>query len=465
MSQVSRTLQSVLPLKAEHHTVVVDKHYPTDEDVSDDDPSHFEGVWFDHVRYGVHKQRSLTIANTGRVPATMSFIDRPVGAGQLPGIAPTWLKIKVDEDYLTRSGSPTQASHRILEPGDTCNVVLSLRIMDPHTVKALNEGIDQLDDILVLRVENGRDHFIPVRGKWLESSLGRSINKLIRIPEGGIRRLQHQRPKSTGSRDLPVKSPEELPVKWSAPRELFRLTEATETLTEAVIAELGMIASDEKPPWSTVAGWPFVKESWSATDEDQRADEMAAISEALDTDIPLEKSFNHDISKQQRLESLAAFVMQYILHVEDGVVTQDQWEQVEQLMQKMDYEKKPASTDDQKTLIQEILSQSSAHSISFILLTSMMDRIINEIAAASSQRPDTSAVDLPTSPLKRTGTIRKKDISKEPVTALRQITSRAYASIFAEAMIWAPIPQKEKDRTALQERKTRLIELFITNNY
>ena len=400
------------------------------------------------------------MANTGRVPATITFVDRPVGAGQQAGVHPAWLTLKIDDDCLTHSNHPEATSRRTLEPGDTCNVDLSLRIMDPHMIKAFNEGIKQLDDILVLRVENGRDHFIPVRGKWLESSLGRSIDKLIRLPEGGIRRLQHQRPKDNKI----VRSPEILPVKWSAPRELFRLTEATEILTEAVIAEFGMIAVDQKPPWNIVAGWPFGEESWTATSEDERSDQMAAIGEALDSDVSLSEAFDQELSKMQRLESLSAFVLQYIHHVEDGVVTEAQWKEIDEAIQKMDNERKALAVDDQRTIIQEIMSRSSAHSISFILLTSMLDRILNEIVAGSSQGPDPASIELPMSPSKRGGSIKKKDISKDPAVALRQITARAFASLFGEAMIRAPVPGKEKDKAILAERKTRLVEMFLTKD-
>ena len=437
---------------------MVDKHTPDDIETSDDEPAKFEGVWLGHVRYGVKKHRTLTVANTGRVPATITFVDRPVGAGQQAGVSPVWLTLKIDDDCLKHSDHPVETSRRTLEPGDSCNVELSLRILDPHLIKAFNEGINQLDDILVLRVENGRDHFIPVRGKWLESSLGRSIDKLIRLPEGGIRRLQHQRPKDKSM----VKSPEILPVKWSAPRELFRLTEATEILTEAVIAEFGMIAVDQKPPWNTVAGWPFVEESWTATSEDERADQMAAIGEALDSDTSLSEAFDQELSKMQRLESLAAFILQYIHHVEDGVVTEAQWKEIDEAMQKMDHEKKTPSLDDQRTMIQEIMSSSSAHSISFILLTSMLDRIINEIVAGTSQVPEKTNIELPISPAKRGGSMRRKEISKDPAIALRQITVRAFASTFGEAMIRVSEPSKEKDKAVLAERRTRLVEMFLS---
>ena len=78
-------------------------------------------------------------------------------------------------------------------------------------MRDLNEGDAMIDEILVLRVENGRDHFLPIRAHWQPSALARSIDKLIKIPEGGIRKLQNQ---------IPARGE----VKWSVPREIFRLT-------------------------------------------------------------------------------------------------------------------------------------------------------------------------------------------------------------------------------------------------
>ena len=94
----------------------------------------------------------------------------------------------------------------------------------------------------------------------------------------------------------------------------------------------------------------------------------------------------------------------------------------------------------------------------------MLDRIIAEIVAAAARGPSSSGVDLPITPSKRTGTMRKKDISREPAVALRQLTTRAFASLFAEIMIKAAVPAKEKDKAVLEERKVRFVELFLSKD-
>jgi len=74
------------------------------------------------------------------------------------------------------------------------NAELKLKIENLSAVRSLNDGATTLEEVLVLRVENGRDHFLPLRAHWLQSALARTVDKLIKIPEGGIRRLQNQRP-------------------------------------------------------------------------------------------------------------------------------------------------------------------------------------------------------------------------------------------------------------------------------
>jgi phosphatidylinositol-bisphosphatase len=43
----------------------------------------------------------------------------------------------------------------------------------------LAEGLDSLDDTLILRLENGRDHFLSVTANYLNSCFGCSLQKLV----------------------------------------------------------------------------------------------------------------------------------------------------------------------------------------------------------------------------------------------------------------------------------------------
>ncbi|THY04191.1 DNase I-like protein [Aureobasidium pullulans] len=447
-------------------TVVVDRPHSNEEGISDDDPLKFEGVWFGEVRYAMHKHRSLTVANTGQVPATVYFIDRPVGPGQHPGTSPSWVSMKIDDGTGKLS---SDLSKRTLEPGQAFNVELELRILDVSLARQFNEGIKSMEDILVLRVENGRDHFIPLRGTWLESSLGHSISKLIRIPEGGIRKLQRQRPdssKSTASAGSAID--DETPVKWSAPRELFRLTEVIEELTIRVTAEWGMLhdPSTQPPPWERFAGWPFMPQFWTCKDDKERHDRLADIVEALDTDVSFDSVFPSDISHIEKLESLAEFFTMFLSAMDQGIVTKDIWTQLDAGLIKQEKSKLAQSAEEQRTWAQEILSSAPSHSISFILITSMLDRIISETITAithnhpallaKSPPPATFLVTIPQN-------LRKKNWAKDGKEAWRQGVGRALASTLYGAMIRGGEEegQKDKEKAAGRERKIRFLELFL----
>lgn len=451
--------------------VVVDRPHSSEPGIPDNDPLKFEGVWFGQVRYAMHKHRSLTIANTGQVPATVYFIDRPVGPGQDSGLYPNWLSLQID-DGTGKLSSDT--GKRTLEPGQAFNVELELRILDVDLARAFNEGIKSLEDILVLRVENGRDHFIPLRGTWLESSLGHSISKLIRIPEGGMRKLQRQKPDSGKSKSGSVSSgsvlsDEEasLPVRWSAPRELFRLTEVIEELSVRVAAEWGMLNDFSTPPsWQTSAGWPFASASWTFGDEVQRAETLADIAEALDSDQSFDSVLSPTLTHIQKLECLAEFLLLFLRATPDGVVTPHLWHTLDEGLRKQEKLKasQQASSEDLRTWAQEILSSSPPHSISFILVTSLLDRISSEIMATiQHSNPELLSKPPPAEFVSSIPTHLRKKLPKDGKEAWRLSVVRGVAGAVAKCVVKDGEGEggKEKERQASEERKVRFLELFM----
>jgi hypothetical protein len=169
-----------------------------------------ESIDFGRVRFREHKTRNVTIANTGQVPATMSFVNRPsAGEGaEAEGPSPPWLAIEWDRPADPPSPSsprPTkskstrpQQDYYTLDPGDACNVTLTVRVEALELTGKLNDGTATLEDILILRVQDGRDHFLPVTGRWLRSGLERTVDVLTNLSENTIRKLQSQEP--TGGR-------------------------------------------------------------------------------------------------------------------------------------------------------------------------------------------------------------------------------------------------------------------------
>lgn len=481
-------------------TVVVDKHNATPASADDSPADKFEGVSFGDVRWAQSKHRSLTIANTSRVPASFSFIERPVDAEQAPGIAPKWLGILING----RSISSTSTSSELvtLEPGETCAVELELRIMNMDDVRSLNDNSRSLDEILVLRVENGRDHFIPIRANWLESSLSRSVAKLVRIPEGGVRKLQGQKPSDKGkavkaavsaasafSSMLPgggesssksdsaagaqkssSSHDEEDPVRSSAPRELFRLTEAIEELGVRVVAEWNMTNSgtptmdsaDSSPsvkiaPWDENAAWPFAEECWTERTTTHWTEAMSEACNALDEDKPLEPSLPEDLPRIQRLYVLSSLLILFLTSMPDGVLPIEIWPNVESFLQEKEKIKMKPSNEDQRTAIQEILSQSPSHSISLVLITTMLERMIVERAGMDRLQDE-----MPSNPKKAAGALKKiATFGRVPQAPQKEQAAPALAKVFADPLIRAQTVGGDKARSAQQRRKADMIEIFL----
>ena len=419
-------------------TIVVDHQKDSDGIHTDSSVPKFEGVDFGHVKYDHIKNRSVTIANTGRVPATVGFVDRSVESDQPGGIAPRWLKIKFDRPPDNKNSNPRTSQEYTLDPGDAVNVDLTLHVSDLDLVRRLSDKLETLEDVLVLRIQNGRDYFLPLRGDWMQSAFGRSIEKLVRMPEGGVRRWQHQRPDGS--------SHGEEGVKWSAPREVFRLTEAIEDLLERALAQWGMTGEAEKAPWENDVGWPF--RGWTC-EEKQRAMLRETVREGLDSDRPFSETFPPEIDSLQRLEAVAETLVQFLESLEDGIVTEKLWLELEKGMVEREKTKKTLSDEDERMWIMDTLSTAPAHSVSFTFVTFMLARIANEVAPPNLPPLESGRAEAGSVPGQAAARIKRPEMDA------------AYAGIFADAMIRLPTASKGKERKASETRRKRVVEVFL----
>jgi len=466
-------------------TVVVDRHRDIVTEQSDADPANFSGVWFGSMRWAKTRHRYLTIANTGRVPASFSFVERPVVAPQSPGIAPKWINMKVNDEPAASSSHVTAAV--TLEPGETASVELEVRIFDLHTMHDLNAGVQHLDDILLLRVEGGRDHFVPVRGHWLDNTLGRSLDKLTRLPEGGIRKLQRQKPGSGKYGNLlvpsasssqvttPMPEDQQSPVRFSAPPALLALTTEIERLSTRVVAEWDMIhlqtaeGSDTlegeivRPPWKSHPAWPFDEECWTERSTSQWEDALGEACNALDQGESLgEESLQLDLPRMQRLYVLANLLLLFLTSMPDGIITADMWLQVDQCLAESEKNKRKLSVDEQRIAVQEVVSQAPSHNVSFILITSMIERILQETTGPCTNAEQHNESLL--SPSKRLGTLRRMaGLGRVPAASMTATgdAGRAMARIFANAIVRLPEGAGEKTMAGWKRRKLEVMELFL----
>ncbi|KAF1837903.1 DNase I-like protein [Decorospora gaudefroyi] len=419
-------------------------------DANNKTDSAFEGVDFGDVKFAKSYRRNITIANTGRVPATFGFADRPVDKEQPAGPFPPWLSVTFDkdQDQLEKPRPDDIHQYFTLAPADVLNVELRLKIESVTSVRDLNEGDAILDEVLVLRVEDGRDHFLPIRAHWQPSALARSIDKLIKIPEGGIRKMQHQ---------IPARGE----VKWSVPREIFRLTEAIEDLTERTLAEWEMTKREgERAPWQANAGWPFFKARSSVTPEHE--DELAAVYDALDCDTPFPDAFDPETRSKERVELLAEVLLTFLSSVADGVITRSLWEKLEEALTTREKTKQQIDPDDEKMAILEILATAPNHNATFLLVLSFLQNIANQITEVSRPPPDTpkTSVEMPASPQAK---VRRRTLSKVPEVAIKQLIVKNFAVVFADVLVRWKEGVREKEKAAKKERMVGVLELFLSS--
>ncbi|KAJ5688936.1 hypothetical protein N7462_003328 [Penicillium macrosclerotiorum] len=490
-------------------TVVVDTH--TDGNRSNQDPN---AVDFGQVPFDVPIHRTLTVANTGGSPATFSFAERSSLTDDTTE-NPSWLDIHVEKPSENNPSDKTTApacDHTLL-PGEVANVDVTAHVRRIEHVRLLNLKKVKLEEILVLHVDCGRDHFIPVSGNWLPTCFGCSVDELTRMPEDGARSL------STDGVSHPSMSATE--VRLSAPRELFRLTESISELAERAVAEWSMTNSEteeKEAPWmKDPAGtaWPFQPDTWTLTDPYERAPLLAAVRESLDTNYSLSSIFKPEIPSLHRLEILSETILTFLNSLSDGIVTASTWEAMEQQMISREKSKAPPrSWEEIQAWVLESLAYSPAHSVSFTFVTFMLARIANEVAPvpSASQLPSSSSpskgqksstldakkaqdqdqgltqsgsqASLPPTPASAAafisaGSFRRKPRSpasstgsdasasgapsNAPAVARRQAVEAALASIFARVLISAavPVPGKDKERRASDERRKSIIEPFL----
>ena len=86
----------------------------------------------------------------------------------------------------------------MLIPGESAATITVTVTIDNKTAQLLNGGREVVDDILILRLENGRDYYITVKGTYARSCFGMSLDELVlykepirTIPLDAIERALH----------------------------------------------------------------------------------------------------------------------------------------------------------------------------------------------------------------------------------------------------------------------------------
>jgi len=295
-------------------TVIIDQPdgSPSDEDV----------INFGPVRFWESKCRNVTVANTGTSKAKIHFVGLPSASGSgseavcKPWILLEWLGTKAKQNAE-------------LEPGEVVNISITLLVSTVKQVLDLNNKREVLDDVLVLRVDGGRDVFIPISAKWLYSSYGTTLKELVKIPEdvGGFR----------GYREAEEKQKVKEGPLYSAPREIYRITQFLCDSLADVVSTLGPEEMIGEKRWFSQLGWPFLKETWTSIDDERRRMIEVGVYEAMDTDRDFEdpecvrvimQDEEEEVSKEELVEAAASVFLCWLEGLSDGVVPAVLWDEV-----------------------------------------------------------------------------------------------------------------------------------------
>ena len=445
-------------------TIVVEPSF--EKDVTESEPNSprsstsgaGEGINFGYVSFHQRKTRNLTIANTSQVVSKFAFVDRP-SASDGNRVTPSWLRVsfpgaELDEEERRMKHLECEV---VLQPGDAVNATMETFVDDFSLVRSLNECSAKLEDVLVVRVTDGRDHFLPVHATWLQSCFGRSVDELIRFPKGGVRALYPSKRKHANG--APINRCQD--VCWSAPRELFKLTEAVDALIDRVIADANMIDSAKLPQES--AGWPFDEKAWLLKDSKARELRIHHVIQALDSDTNLIVAFPSEIPAIERIEIVSEVLLLFLSSLKDGIVTPPLWTQLEQDISSRGG--KQLSPEEIKTWVLDVLSSSPNHNISFVFLTTMLCRVAGELAP-TPKSPTPSVTETTKSSF---DSVRKSlnwksqqpAPTSDPAVARRQAVTKAFAEIFSRVIFRGPVPVKEKERRLLDERRRDIVEAFL----
>ncbi|KHJ31463.1 putative phosphatase family protein [Erysiphe necator] len=431
-----------------------------------------DAVDFGEVAYNQKIVRSLTIANTSRAPAMVYFLDRKGAKGNDSLDSSSWLSVyfsdlgAVDDE----SAAKLVKTNVTLEPGDAINATLEALVKGIELVRALNKYSLQLEEILVLRVCDGPDHFIPVRGSWLQTCLGRSINELLQIPDGGVRNF------SLPKEDVkPLSSCQD--SKFSAPRELYRLTEAIQSLIERVTADSNILESASLP--QDAPGWPFDSRHWIFKNSTRRDNYLQLVIQALDTSQNLTEVFTPETLAIEKLEVISEALLLFLSYLSDGIITHNLWLSLEQA-----FADRGPSPEEIKAWTLDILSAEPNHNISFIFLTSMLAQVVAELASVSSNsNSSNSSYQLSSKRLSNVmafDLVLRKSMSwkvkqtppqtpvsspplslPDPLPAKREQIVKAMTEIFVPVIFRAVEGITERQKRNIEEKRVTILQSFL----
>ena len=121
-------------------------------------------VDFGTIYYSNKATETIHLTNTGKVVAHFRLVP------------------KLDESAVCKPWMTAAPASGMLIPGESAKITFTATI-DNATAQLLNESAETLEDILILRLENGRDHYLTVEGEYARSCFGMSCGDLVKVSE------------------------------------------------------------------------------------------------------------------------------------------------------------------------------------------------------------------------------------------------------------------------------------------
>lgn len=112
------------------------------------------------VKYDIPKSLTITIVNSGQSIAYWRFVNKVEESQE----SKRWISIDVKQGLLLST--------------ESAKVTITVRI-DIIIAQGLSSGVEILEDVLVLRLENGRDIYLPVSAEYERSCFGMSLEALV----------------------------------------------------------------------------------------------------------------------------------------------------------------------------------------------------------------------------------------------------------------------------------------------
>ncbi|XP_036803763.1 type II inositol 1,4,5-trisphosphate 5-phosphatase isoform X2 [Oncorhynchus mykiss] len=163
---------------------------------------------FIDVKFMQHQAETLTLHNDGQVPCQFEFIQ------------------KLDERTYCKPWLTANPAKGFIAQGGNVDIDLEV-FVNRSTATELNAGRQQIEDILVLHLDRGKDYFLSVSGNYLPSCFGSSIQTLCQlrdpIQEMPLETIRELTLSGDETRTLIIDKPLDIPKEiWQMVDHLYR---------------------------------------------------------------------------------------------------------------------------------------------------------------------------------------------------------------------------------------------------